>query len=251
MRKKVRYMTNGYGRDWDHKEYSLIYNILHNEIKLKCDKLLSQNKEVQALIKKINENNETFFDKKTEEAFQVNCGYTDDYGEDYLDFRFEPLLYKQYLNYVHNFSEILGVLQQQKEKLEKGFHFRKKEKIAEINERIQQAHLTREEYLKIYEREQKFKEVWFKDGVFVDLNADYKARIEKIKSGILKQLAEKCIDKHPELMMYDFEYSTLPDYIEKAIIEAQKTRKLKTEKVSADEQDAGSNFNDEEREIEM
>lgn len=230
MKKNLRFMYDGYGDDREHEEYREITMYVEDEVQRKLKEVLSKDKEAVELNEKMKENNKTYFDKNNESLFQSDYGFTDDWGEDYPDYSFNQSKYDSYLKYVHNFPEILDKLNQEKAKLESGFHFNKKKKLADIAYRIEEAHKIREACLKVYEREKLFKETWYKDGKFVDLNAEYKEKLNEIKNRYVKQLAEECIDRHPELMMYEFEGTHLTPLVEKAITEAQKTRTLSTEK---------------------
>jgi hypothetical protein len=57
------------------------------------------------------------FDKESEMAFQVDYGFTDDYGEDYPDYQFSEDLYNGYLNFINNFDNILADIEARKQKL--------------------------------------------------------------------------------------------------------------------------------------
>ncbi len=122
-----------------------------------------------------------------------------------MDWRFDSRLYNEYQRYINDFDGVIAELEAQKAKLQKGFHFNKKEKLATIDYRIKRAHANHERYLKIREREKKFEETWFKDGKFIDLNKDNIQTLKKMSMPYIEKLVKECIDKHPEFMIYEFD----------------------------------------------
>ena len=119
------------------KEYEAVTNVIWKEVEHRVRNVMQTNPETAILENQILENNKTFFDRKEELAFQVNYGFTDDYGEDYLDFNYSQDLYDNYQYYLNNFDKILENLNNQKKKLETGFHFNKKKKLMEIDSKIE------------------------------------------------------------------------------------------------------------------
>ena len=96
--------------------------------------------------------------------------------------------------------------------------------MAEFN--IKDAKRTYSYYMGIYEREKKFKETWYKDGKFVDLNKEHKEKLAEIRKGVVEKLVSQCFDKHPELMMYDFYCTNFAKDVLQAIDKEQKSRTL-------------------------
>lgn len=203
MRKSVRNMKQS-------EEYYQITTILRKEICEKVKKSLESNEEAKKLCSMIEANNATYFDKYHEDEFLTDYGFTDDYGEDYTDWRFDESLYSNYERYVSNFDGVLAELEAEKARLQKGFHFGKKEKLERIESRIKSAHKTHERYMKIHEREQKFNETWQKNGKFFDINEEHVRRLRDISIPYIEQAVAECIDKHPEFMLYDFNGYSVP-----------------------------------------
>ena len=208
------------------KEYEAVTNVIWKEVEHRVRNVMQTNPETAILENQILENNKTFFDRKEELAFQVNYGFTDDYGEDYLDFNYSQDLYDNYQYYLNNFDKILENLNNQKKKLETGFHFNKKKKLMEIDSKIESENKQYKYYMSIREREKKFEETWFKDGKFVDLNKDAKERLASIREDAVKKLIEECFNKHPELMIYDFDGLKFRKDVLEAIKKEQQTRTL-------------------------
>lgn len=220
-----RNLRRMYADENQKKEYNEIVGVVKTNIESKVLEILKKNEEVVELQKKIDENQKVYFNKEEEIEFQVNYGFTDDYGEDYPDYRYSEELYKGYRNYLENFDKILADLYKKKETLESKFAFGKKRKLEDLEWQIKDAKRTYDRYMKIYEREQK-SQIWYKDGKLVDINKPYKDRISEIKAEIAVKIVEDCFNKYPELMLYDFKGTRFGEDIIKAIENEQKSRVL-------------------------
>ena len=192
------------------EEYYQLTTILRKEICEEVKKLLESDEEAKKLCEIIENNNKTYFDKHNEDEFQTDYGFTDESGEDYMDWRFDQRLYDNYKRYTSNFDGVLAELEAEKTKLLKGFHFGKKAKLERIENKIKQAHETHQRYMKIFEREQKFKETWQKDGKFFDINEEHVSHLRDISIPYIEKAVSECIDKHPELMVYSFDGYSVP-----------------------------------------
>ena len=191
-------------------EYYQITTILRKEVFDRVKKLLESDEEAKKLTEIIENNNKTYFNKYNEDEFQTDYGFTDDYGEDYMDWRFDSRLYDQYKRYTTDFEGVIAELEAEKAKLQKGFHFGKKAKLERLDARIKNAHETHQRYMKIYEREKTFKQTWQKDGKFFDINEEHVKRLRDICIPYIEKAVAECIDKHPELMVYSFDGFSVP-----------------------------------------
>ena len=188
QKKQLRNMSDSYGNKG---EYSRVTDIIWKEVEHKVRGEMQKIPRAVELESKISENNKTFFDKKEEIAFQVDYGFTDDYGEDYPDYQYSEELYKNYQNFLANYDTILANLEAEKQKIQSAkFMFGRARKLEDIEYKIQSAKRDYKYYKGIQEREQKFHETWYRDGKFVDLNKDYKQELAEIRRGVVEKLVE-------------------------------------------------------------
>lgn len=203
MRESLRYLRIGnYAK---RQEYTKVADILYSELFRKVRNLMSEDERVKEISTEIEENNETFFDKEREWAFQSNYGPKSGSDEIYADWRFNPERYNTYIRYTCHFDDVLSEILSKKDRLQKGFHFHKKAKLVEVDNELEHVYKSQEYWLKVREKEETFKKIWQKDGEFYDINKDKIQELIQISIPYIEKTVKECLDNHPEFMLYEFD----------------------------------------------
>lgn len=184
--------------------------------------LMEINSEYAQLVEQIKSNNSKLFNRETCRYYTV----PDKWGEDriyHTDFgcvsveykprveswKFSEDLYQNCLKRVNEFDKKVLTIKALKDKLDnhKGIGFKEK-RATKKQVKILQKELYdngREiESLKYVQKEEKeFKDTWFKDGKFVDINESLVSQAEKIYNNYQRELVKALYKKYPELKNID------------------------------------------------
>ena len=178
---------------------------------------MSGNPEVKKLEEIVNENNKTYFN---------------------LNQALDPYDRDKYKDDIENFDKNIEKLYEEKKQLQNKFVFGKKKKLNLIDQEIHNMEFSHEQFLKIFEKEKAFKEKWYKNGEFVDINKDYNSRLKEIKNEYIKENVVKMFEENPEFLMYDFKQSEIPKEAVDIIKDYQKSKEIELKNKSKNEKDS-------------
>ena len=205
-----------------YEEYSTLKNYL-NDIESKVDNAMQSNNDVIDLERKINENNHTFFDPKTDPRF--NSFFASIAGEKIFDQK----EYDEYKDDIENFDKNIEQLYIERKRISKKiFMSNKKKKLDEIDKTIALKQLKHLVNLDTYKDEMNSNKLWYKDGKFVDINKDYKERLEEIKTNYLKESIKKFFNENPKYANIDYSEFELSENMLNSIKDLQNKSKEKT-----------------------